>query len=156
VLRTGRKVVGGVVYDDSPSTVFALEADGGKPIWIDRNLLEAGQGPFGIQPQVADGRVYLASALGTGPHGGVLVALNASTGAVLWRFGTLLNTRPGVLVAGGAWETPLVGTDGSVTYGTGNPYQRAESAIESPSTPAYTDSDVNLAAATGKLRWRAQ
>jgi hypothetical protein len=29
---------------------------------------------------------------------------------------------------GGAWETPLVGSDGSVTFGIGNPYQSLASA----------------------------
>ena len=152
----GVALAGGVVYGDSPSTVFALAAASGKPIWVDRHLLEEDQGPFGIQPQVAAGRVYLASAVGTGPRGAVLLALRASNGAVLWKFDTLLSTHPGVVAAGGAWETPLVGTDGSVTYGTGNPYQSAESAIEHPSTLAYNDSDVNLTASKGALRWYYQ
>ena len=60
------------------------------------------------------------------------------------------------LGAGGAWETPLVGVDGSVTYGTGNPYQTPASAIAHPSAQLYTDSAVNLDAATGKLRWYYQ
>ena len=37
----------------------------------------SGQGTFDIQPQVAGGRVYVASAYGSGPGGGVLFALNA-------------------------------------------------------------------------------
>jgi outer membrane protein assembly factor BamB len=152
----GVAVEGGVVYGDSPTTAFALSAATGKPLWVDRHLLRKSQGTFGIQPQVAGGRVYLASAFGKSSHGGVLLALNASDGAVIWKFSTLRHTHPGVFVAGGAWETPLVGTDGSVTYGTGNPYQSAASAIQHPSTLAYTDSDVNLAAATGKLRWYYQ
>ncbi|MGH2857046.1 MAG: hypothetical protein ACRDMJ_06130, partial [Solirubrobacteraceae bacterium] len=60
------------------------------------------------QPQVADGRVYLASQYGSGPGGGVLLALNASSGRVLWRFDTVVGPDPGVrslgLGAGGAWE----------------------------------------------------
>ena len=60
------------------------------------------------------------------------------------------------LGSGGAWETPLVGTDGSVTYGIGNPYQSMESAIAHPAAQLYTNSDVNLDAATGKLRWYYQ
>lgn len=67
------------------STVFALSARTGKAIWVDRDLLSQGQGTFGIQPEVANGRVYLASSIGTGPSGGVLLALQASTGKVLWR-----------------------------------------------------------------------
>ncbi len=152
----GVALTGGVVYGDSPTTVFALRASTGKPIWVDRHLLGEGQGTFGIQPQVTGDRVYLASAIGSGPHGAVLIALRASTGAVVWKFDTLVRSHPGVAAAGGAWETPLVGPDGSVTYGTGNPYQSAQSAIAHPTSLAYTDSDVNLTAATGKLRWYYQ
>jgi alcohol dehydrogenase (cytochrome c) len=156
----GVAVVGGVVYGETSTAVFALSASTGKTIWIDKSLLGAGQGKFEIQPQVANGRVYLASAYGTAPGGGVLFALNASTGAVIWRFNTLLGADRGVesvgAGSGGAWETPLVGTDGSVTFGIGNPYQSAASAISDPSAQLYTDSDVNLNAATGKLRWYYQ
>jgi glucose dehydrogenase len=60
------------------------------------------------------------------------------------------------LGAGGAWETPLVGADGSVTFGIGNPYQTLSSAIKHPAKLLYTDSEVNLNAATGKLRWYYQ
>ena len=104
--------------------------------------------------------MYLASQYGIGPGGGVLIALNASTGAVLWRFNTVRGAAPGVqslgLGSGGAWETPLVSSDGSVTYGIGNPYQTPASAIAHPSAQLYTNSDVNLDAATGKLRWYYQ
>jgi glucose dehydrogenase len=58
--------------------------------------------------------------------------------------------------SGGAWETPLVGSDGSVTFGIGNPYQSMASAIANPSRELYTDSELNLDAATGKLRWYYQ
>ena len=106
--------------------------------------------------------MYLASAYGSGPGGGVLLALNAATGAVLWRFNTVTGgQRAGVqalgLGSGGAWETPLVGTDGSVTFGTGNPYQSIGSGDQPPGARLlYTDSEVNLDAATGKLRWYYQ
>ncbi len=156
----GVAVAGGVVYGETSTAAFALSASTGKAIWIDKDLLNRGQGKFEIQPQVASGRVYLASAYGNGPGGGVLFALNASTGAVIWRFNTLLGPDKGVQSvgagSGGAWETPLVGTDGSVTFGIGNPYQTAASAIADPSPQLYTDSDVNLNAATGTLRWYYQ
>jgi len=77
------------VFGASPTTVFALNAATGKKIWIDRHLLNGGQGTFGIQPQVTDGDVYLASGYGSGPGGGVLLDLDASTGSVLWRFNTI-------------------------------------------------------------------
>lgn len=156
----GVAVAGSRVYGLTPTSAFALDAGTGKPIWTHKKLLTKGQGTFGIQPEVATGRVYLASQYGSGAGGGVLMALDASTGAVLWKFDTVTGPDPGVkalgLGAGGAWETPLVGADGSVTYGTGNPYQRVSSAISQPARTLYTDSDVNLTAATGKLRWYHQ
>jgi outer membrane protein assembly factor BamB len=156
----GVAVADGVVYGDTPDTVFALSASTGKLIWVDRSLLGHGEGTFEIQPQVADGRVYLSSAYGLGPGGGVAMALSASTGRLLWSFDTLTGSDTGVksvgLGSGGAWETPLVGGDGSVTFGIGNPYQSVASAMTHPSAQLYTDSDVNLDAATGKLRWYYQ
>ena len=160
-LAAGPIVLNGVVYlQDLYSNVYALVLATGRKIWVSNGLLGKGEGTFGIQPQVADGRVYLASQYATGPGGGVLLALNASTGALLWKFNTILGSDQGVQAlgagSGGAWETPLVGSDGSVTYGIGNPYQTAASAIAHPSRQLYTDSDVNLDAATGKLRWYYQ
>jgi alcohol dehydrogenase (cytochrome c) len=156
----GVAVVDGAVYGISPTTAFALNAHTGKKLWVDSHLLNAGQGTFEIQPQVADGRVYLASAYGSGSGGGVLLALNAANGAVQWRFNSVLSRDAGVhaigLGSGGAWETPLVSSDGSVTFGIGNPYQSVASAVAHPSAQLYTDSDVNLDAATGKLRWYYQ
>jgi alcohol dehydrogenase (cytochrome c) len=156
----GVAVVDGFVYGDSSTTAFALSSETGKPIWRNRDLLGKGQGSFEIQPQVANGRVYLASAYGSGPGGGVLFALDASSGRLLWRFNTMLGEGAGVQAigagAGGAWETPLVGGDGSVTYGIGNPYQSAAAAIAKPSKELYSDSDVNLDATTGRLRWYYQ
>jgi outer membrane protein assembly factor BamB len=156
----GVAVTDGVVYGDSSTSVFALNAATGQTIWVDSNLLNSGQGSFEIQPQVADGRVYVASAYGSGPGGGVLIALNAANGHQLWTFNTVIGAQAGVqalgLGSGGAWETPLVGTDGSVTFGTGNPYQSIGEAFAQPSRQLYTDSAVNLDAATGKLRWYYQ
>ena len=156
----GVAVVDGVVYGISPTTVFALDATTGKRIWIDKKLLAKGQGTFGIQPQVANGHVYLASQYGSGSGGGVLLALGAKDGALLWHFNTVKHADQGVeavgVGSGGAWQTPLVGTDGTVTFGIGNPYQTAADAIAHPSKQLYTDSDVKLNASTGKLKWYYQ
>lgn len=157
----GVAVAGGVVYGDTSTSVFALNAATGKVVWNDTSLLNSGQGSFEIQPAVAGGRVYLASAYGSGPGGGILLALDAATGKELWSFSTVTGGEPaGVqslgLGSAGAWETPLVGTDGSVTFGVGNPYQSIGQAISHPSRDLYTDSEVNLDAATGKLRWYYQ
>src|SRR3984893_3976964 len=152
----GVAVGNGVVYGDTPTAVFALNAATGKVVWNQGSLLSSGQGSLEIQPALAGGRVYLASAYGSGPGGGVLLALDASTGKELWSFNTVVGPEPGAnalgLGSGGAWETPLVGTDGSVTVGTGNPYQSIGDAISHPAADLYTNSEVNLDAATGKLR----
>jgi outer membrane protein assembly factor BamB len=149
-----------MVYGATPTTVFALNEATGHVVWSEKNLLKKGQGTFGIQPQVANGRVYLASQYGQVPGGGLLLALNATNGALVWSFKSVPKKEAGVkklgLGAGGAWETPLVGADGSVTFGTGNPYQYLSSAIKTPGKLLYTDSDVNLDAATGTLRWYYQ
>jgi outer membrane protein assembly factor BamB len=156
----GVAVADGTVYGDSSASVFALNAATGTTRWVDGSLLTSSQGSFEIQPQVAGGRVYLASAYGSGPGGGVLMALNAATGRRLWTFNTVIGQGAGVqalgLGSGGAWEPPLVGSDGSVTFGIGNPYQSIGQAIAHPSRQLYTDSAVNLDAATGKLRWYYQ
>ncbi len=156
----GVAVVDGVVYGATPKSVFALNATTGEKIWSNDSLLKKGQGTFGIQPQVANGHVYLASQYGHLPGGGVVLALNAATGAKIWAFNTVPKKDKGVDAlgagAGGAWETPLVGTDGSVTFGLGNPYQSMGEALSNPAKILYTDSDVNLNAATGKLRWYYQ
>ena len=156
----GVAVADGTVYGDSSTSVFALNAATGATRWVDGSLLAPSQGAFEIQPQVAGGRIYLASAYGSGPGGGVLMALDASTGRLLWKFNTVIGQGAGVqalgLGSGGAWEPPLVGSDGSVTFGTGNPYQSIGDAIAHPSRQLYTDSEVNLDAATGKLRWYYQ
>jgi alcohol dehydrogenase (cytochrome c) len=151
----GVAVANGKVYGTTPHTVFALSAATGKPVWEDRSLLTKSQGVFDIQPQVAAGQVYLASAIGSGRGGGILLALNAATGKAIWKFNTMLDNQV-VFGAGGAWEPPLVGSDGSVTFGTGNPYENPATAIAHPSRLLYADSEVNLDAATGKLRWYYQ
>jgi outer membrane protein assembly factor BamB len=157
----GVAVANGVVYGDTSTAVFALNAATGKVIWSKGGLLNSGQGSFEIQPAVAGGRVYLASAYGSGPGGGVILALSAATGKELWHFNTVAGgVAAGVKAlrvgSGGAWETPLVQADGSVTFGTGNPYQSIGQAISHPSQQLYTDSEVNLSAATGKLNWYYQ
>src|SRR3984885_1609676 len=152
---------GGVVYGDTPTSVFALNASTGAVIWSNNGLLGSGQGTFEIQPTVGGGRVYLASAYGSGPGGGVLMALDAASGKLLWKFSTVVGGQaPGVaalgLGSGGAWQTPLGGAGGAVTFGIGNPYQSIGEAVAHPARQLYTDSVLNLDAPPGRLRWSYQ
>ena len=136
----GVAVADGKVYGTTPTTAFALNAATGRSIWVDSDLLSRDQGTFGIQPAVANGRVYLASQHGAVPGGGPLMALDAATGKLLWKFNSVVGGNAGVSAvgagSGGAWETPLVSGDGSVTFGVGNPYLSVASAIAHPSAAA--------------------
>jgi outer membrane protein assembly factor BamB len=156
----GVAVSGGRVYGLTPRAAFALNAHTGRRVWVNAGLLRSGEGTFGIQPQAVGSRVYIASQYGSGRGGGVLIALSAASGKLRWRFDTMTGPDPGVKAlgvgAGGAWQTPLVGADGSVTYGIGNPYQTPDAAIAHPARLLYSDSDVSLNAATGKLQWYFQ
>ena len=154
----GVAIANGQVYGETAYTVFALSAATGKTVWVDRSLLTKGQGVFEIQPQAIAGRLYLASALGSGPGGGILLALNAANGKEIWKFNTTVGSDAAMrgVPTGGAWEPPLVGSDGSVTFGIGNPYESPATAIAHPNRLLYDDSEVNLDAATGKLRWYYQ
>jgi alcohol dehydrogenase (cytochrome c) len=151
----GVAVANGRVYGETPYTAFALSAATGKPVWVDRHLLTKSQGVFEIQPQAVAGRVYLSSALGTGPGGGILLALNAATGKEIWKFNSMVGSDAAMrgVPTGGAWEPPLVGSDGSVTFGIGNPYESPATALAHPNSLLYADSEVNLDASNGKLRW---
>jgi alcohol dehydrogenase (cytochrome c) len=156
----GVAVADNLVYGETPTMAFALNATNGKMEWSDNHLLKAGQGTFGIQPQASNGQVFLASQYGSAPGGGILIALNAANGHELWTFKTMTGPDPGVqalgLGAGGAWETPLVSPSGTVTFGIGNPYQTVGEAYSQPARLLYSDSDVTLNARTGKLRWYYQ
>jgi alcohol dehydrogenase (cytochrome c) len=156
----GVAIANGDVFGFTPTHAFALNARNGHLLWVDKHLLKKGQGTFGVQPTVANGTLYGGSQYGFASGGGIVFALNARNGHLLWSFNTVKRPDPGVtavgLGAGGVWETPLVGTDGSVTFGTGNPYQQLSNAIDDPQRQLYTDSDVNLNAKTGKLRWYFQ
>ena len=84
----GVAVADGLVFGQTPTTAFALNARTGRKVWANGALLRPGQGTFGIQPAVADGRVYLASQVGNASGGGVLLGLQASSGRQLWEFKT--------------------------------------------------------------------
>jgi outer membrane protein assembly factor BamB len=109
-----------------------------------------------MAPQVANGKVFVASALTVG--GGIVYALDAGTGATLWSFQTVVDPVGQQLAAtaGGAWDPVLIGPDNSIYVGTGNPYLTLQQAETSHSRELYTDSIVKLSQATGKLEWYFQ
>lgn len=145
----------GRVYGVTSSGVFALDAVSGKQVWFDGSF-GGGRARFGIAPEVANYRVFVASSLTTG--GGLIYALDADTGAMDWSFQTVADTTGQHLTAtaGGAWDPFLIGPDGSIYAGTGNPYLTQQQAQANPSRELYTDSLVKLDQATGRLDWYYQ
>jgi outer membrane protein assembly factor BamB len=149
----------GVVYGTAPTYAFAFSASTGEQLWKSPTLTPKGKGiGLTIAPAVANGIVYLSSSAAT--RGGLLYALSAKTGKVLWSFET---TKGATKVptffgigSGGAWNTPAVGPDGNVFYGIGNPYQTIAEAINHPRRLLYNDSTVSLNGSTGHLNWYYQ
>jgi outer membrane protein assembly factor BamB len=145
---------GGRIYGVTATGVFALDATTGQQLWYDTQLATTAN--FDIAPQVANGKVFVASSLTVG--GGMIYALDAQTGALIWRFQTVIDKTGQQLAAtaGGAWDPVLIGPDHSIYVGTGNPYLSEQEAVTAPSRELYTDSIVKLDQDTGRLEWYYQ
>lgn len=145
----------GRIYGVTAKGVFALDTATGRQVWYNTHLA-AGRPSFDMAPQVANGKVFVASALTVG--GGILYALNARNGSTIWRFQTVVDKigRHLKSTAGGAWDAVLIGPDHSIYAGIGNPYLSQYQAQTTRSRELYTDSLVKLSQATGKLEWYYQ
>jgi outer membrane protein assembly factor BamB len=145
----------GRIYGVTATGVFALDAATGRQVWYHTSFA-ASSPRFQIAPEVANRKVFVASALTAG--GGVIYALDSGTGATDWSFQTVADSTGRQLkaTAGGAWDPFLIGPDGSIYAGTGNPYLSQQQAETAPSRELYTDSLVKLSQATGQLQWYYQ
>ncbi len=160
----GVVVSDGVVYGATAAFAFALDAKTGRELWRNTGLVPAARKKAGgelasgfgidIQPQVANGRVYLATGALLG--GGIAYALDTKTGRTIWSFDTVPDPVADKVIAGGAWNPPAIGPDGTVYFGTGNMYQPATVALKTPGRRLYADSTVALDGTTGKLKWYYQ
>jgi outer membrane protein assembly factor BamB len=151
----GVTIANGRIYGVTATGVFALDAKTGRQVWYDTHLA-ARKAHFAIAPQVANGKVFVSSALTVG--GGIIYALDTQTGATIWSFQTVADKvgRQLPVPTGGAWDAVLIGPDHSVYAGIGNPYLSQQEAQVTPSRELYTDSIVKLSEATGKLEWYYQ
>jgi outer membrane protein assembly factor BamB len=160
----GVTYVDGKLYGATAEFAFALDATTGKELWRNATLVpkakQQGGGElssgFGIdiQPQVTNGTVYLSTAALLG--GGIVYALDASTGKTRWSFDTVTDPVGDKIIGGGAWNPPAIGPDGTVYIGTGNMYQPASVGLDNPGKRLYTDSLLALDGGTGKLKWYFQ
>lgn len=132
----GVTIATGCIYGVTARGAFALAVQTGRQVWYNTHLA-AGRPSFDVPPQVANGRVFVASALTVG--GGILYALNARNGSTIWRFQTVVDKigRHLKSTAGGAWDAVLIGPGHSIYADIGNPYL---SQYQGPRRPAAANS----------------
>lgn len=157
----GLAVSGDRVYGNTVTGTFALDARTGRELW--RVRLTGLLNPVSIAPLVANGLVF-TSTTGAAPGGrGVLYALDAGTGAIRWRFDTILGpwAYPREAYGGGAWNTPSLDPQGRLYVGTANPNpwggtRRRPNGASYAGPALYTDSLLALQADGGRLLWHDQ
>jgi alcohol dehydrogenase (cytochrome c) len=157
----GVAVANGVVFGNTDTSAFALSARTGVERW--RTRLTRPENPITIAPLVASGLVYTSST-GQAPGGrGTVFALDANTGAIRWRFDTIVDPWrfPREASGGGAWHPPSLGADGRIYWGTANPYPWGGSRTRPnggmyPGAVRHTDSLLVLDGRTGELIWSDQ
>ena len=152
----------GRVFGSTDSVAFALNARTGRLVWQQR-LVSRIETFVDIAPVVANGLVYTATVGYTPGSRGALYALDAHTGAVRWRFDTILGPWrfPAEAGGGGAWYPAAVDGDGRVYFGTANPTPWGGSPTHPnggafPGPALYTDSLLVLDGADGRLLWHYQ
>jgi alcohol dehydrogenase (cytochrome c) len=161
----------GLLYGETESSVFALDPRTGKQVW-GRRLAGSSNEGIDMAPQLYDGKLLISTIPGSstdyytpGAYG-IVYALDARTGKVLWSFSTVkggaqLWGDPKQNGGGGLWYPPAVDSHGRVFIGTANPspYPPTKSDPNAESRPGpnlYTDSLVALDGTTGKLLWYQQ
>lgn len=168
-VRDGASVAGDKVYfGDSTGRVYAVNRYTGALVWATR-ISEHPQSMLTGSPTVFDGKVYIGESTNEGglprdpnyaccTHRGQVLALDADTGAVDWRYYTMPPaTQVGTWPSGAAkyapsggsvWATPVIdpatrtlfiGTGNAMTGDTGD-----------------TDTFLALNVDTGAVRWKQQ
>jgi polyvinyl alcohol dehydrogenase (cytochrome) len=160
-----------IYFTDGAATAYGVDANSGKQIWA-RKADDHPQARATGSPTYFNGRVYVPMAgLNEEAQGGRLTyecctfrgsvtALDASTGAVVWKTYTIAEepkkrgvTKEGVQTwgpsGGGIWAAPTIDARRRVLYiSTGNGYS-------DPQTPT-TDAVMAMDLDTGKVKWVAQ
>ena len=177
----------GVVYSAAGSFMFALDAKTGEPI---ETFGDSGQASvildvlrldypevetaismgywFTAAPQIHDGVLYVGSTRSeSNIPGGHVLAVDATTGEVLWHFNTVPQDESdqgwdiagptwvgGEREGGGIWETPSIDPDLGMMYiAVGNPFGPSDLR---DGLNLFTDSVVALDLENGQLQWYYQ
>ena len=177
----------GVVYSAAGSFMFALDAKTGEPI---ETFGDSGQASvildvlrldypevetaismgywFTAAPQIHDGVLYVGSTRSeSNIPGGHVLAVDATTGEVLWHFNTVPQDESdqgwdiagptwvgGEREGGGIWETPSIDPELGMMYiAVGNPFGPSDLR---DGLNLFTDSVVALDLENGQLQWYYQ
>jgi outer membrane protein assembly factor BamB len=152
----------GRLYGATDADAFALDAKTGTLLWS-RHLTSAREQFVNIAPVYWKGLVFLGT-VGYVPLGrGAVYALDATTGAVRWKFDTIAKPWAHPLGAGGGgiWNPVSVDGGGRLYVGTANPdpwggTPEFPNGGAFPGRALYTDSLLVLDARSGRLLWYDQ
>ena len=151
---------GMVIYARLDDVVVALDANTGTVLWKTTVADYHTRVAINMAPQYAKGKVIVALSGGEYQVQGQIIALNAHSGTVAWRFFT---TEPTTWAgnswkSGGAmaWQTPSIDEDLGLVYtGTGNAAPDINGNLRKGDN-LYSSAMVALDLATGKVRWYFQ
>ena len=149
--------------------VVALRPETGEEVWRTNIRGPLGEG-ITTAPLVHDNRVFVSTIPGTsddfyeGGYRGVIHALEAATGRVIWYFDTTTDNlwgNPTVNSGGGFWHPPSVDDEGKLYVPIANPapYPGDEEwpwASSRPGDNLYTDSILKMDPMTATLDWYYQ
>ena len=151
--------------------LVALDLETGSEVWR-RRLTRTETDGVDIQPTVFDDKVYASSVpvstsgIYTGGDRGILQAVDALTGDLVWEFDTVADDdlwgNPEVNSGGGAWYPPAIDTESrTVFWGVANPAPFPGTAefpngSSRPGDNLYTNSVVALGTDDGSLSWYRQ
>jgi alcohol dehydrogenase (cytochrome c) len=151
----------GRLYGVTDTAVFALDRRTGRVLWT-RKVTDVTD-RIDIAPLVARGLVVAGTTAQIPGGKGSLVALDAATGRIVWRLGTIRDAwaHPRLASGGGVWWTPTIDRSGTIFAGTANPLPWGGTpalpnggAYRGPAL--YTDSLLAVGSANGVLRWHDQ
>ncbi len=167
----GVTVANGKVYGATSDSAFALEAATGKQLWIRKLTRNANEG-IDMAPGYNDNTVYVSTVPGnaktfyTGNGQAILTAMDASTGAIKWKWDEVpanlwSEKHKNINSGGGQWYPPTFDGKGNLYVGVANPAPFTGTpkypwGSSRPGPNLYTNSIVKLNASTGKLIWHYQ
>ncbi|VVB60262.1 Outer membrane protein assembly factor BamB [uncultured archaeon] len=151
--------------------ITALDMSTGAEVWKTRISYVVTTG-IDIQPIVYDNMVFISTVPGTGdifyaPGGiGIIYALDAQTGAILWNFSTVdtpnLWGHPEVNSGGGCWYPPAIDrATNTIFWAVSNPAPFSgtpnwPNGLSFAGSALFTDCMMALDYRTGKMKWFSQ